>query len=59
MFVPTGAMKTTLRFLRHENGLDVYHDVLTGKELYVGRTTDLELSLETVASGSLRVLLSR
>ena len=29
---------TRTRFLRHENGLDVYLEVDTGKELFVGRT---------------------
>ena len=28
-----------LKFLRHENGLDVYLDLLTGKERYVGRAS--------------------
>jgi hypothetical protein len=27
-----------MRFLRHENGLDVYWDDLAGKEVFVGRT---------------------
>jgi len=37
-FVPAGQESKSLRFLRHENGLDVYLNVLTGKEVYVGRT---------------------
>jgi len=27
-----------LKFLRHEDGLDVYLNVLTGEEAYIGRT---------------------
>lgn len=27
-----------LKFLRHENGLDIYLSTLTGKEVYIGRT---------------------
>jgi len=37
-FVPTGEDDKNLRFLRQENGLDVYWNELTGKEVYVGRT---------------------
>jgi hypothetical protein len=37
-FAPTGAEGRSLRFLRHENGLDVYLNLLTGKEAFVGRT---------------------
>lgn len=37
-FVPTGEEGRSLRFLRHENGADVYLDILTGTEMYVGRT---------------------
>jgi hypothetical protein len=37
-FVPTRAQDKSLRFLRHENGLDVYLNLLTGKEVYIGRT---------------------
>jgi hypothetical protein len=29
-----------MKFLRHENGLDIYHNPLTGKEAFVGRTGD-------------------
>lgn len=36
-FVPNG-VDGGLKFLRHENGLDVYLNELTGKEVYVGRT---------------------
>jgi hypothetical protein len=28
-----------LKFIRHENGVDVYLNPLTGKEMYVGRTS--------------------
>jgi hypothetical protein len=37
-FVPTGAEQKSLRFLRHDQGLDVYLNSLTGEEVYVGRT---------------------
>ena len=36
-FVPEGTEQTGLKFLRQENGLDVYLNELTGKEVYVGR----------------------
>lgn len=37
-FVPAGAEDKSLRFLRHERGLDVYVNLLTGREVYIGRT---------------------
>jgi len=37
-FVPTGEEKKSLRFLRHESGIDVYLNEATGKEVFVGRT---------------------
>lgn len=37
-FVPTEHAENGLKFLRHEKGLDVYFNTLTGKEIYVGRT---------------------
>jgi hypothetical protein len=37
-FVPDGAEDRSLRFLRHEDGVDVYMNLLTGKEVFVGRT---------------------
>jgi hypothetical protein len=36
-FVPTGQEDKSLKFLRHENGLDIYLNLLTGKEVYTGR----------------------
>jgi hypothetical protein len=36
-FVPAGTEEKSLRFLRHEHGLDVYLNMVTGKEVYVGR----------------------
>jgi len=33
-------MDESLRFLRRENGLDVYWDLSKGREVYIGRTTD-------------------
>lgn len=37
-FVPTGLEDKSLRFLRHEDGADIYLNLLTGKEVVVGRT---------------------
>lgn len=37
-FVPTGLEDNSLRFLRHEDGVEVYLNLLTGKEVFVGRT---------------------
>jgi hypothetical protein len=37
-FAPTEHVDKGLKFLRHENGLDVYLNTLTGKEVYLGRT---------------------
>ncbi|MCW5959458.1 MAG: hypothetical protein KIS76_04800 [Pyrinomonadaceae bacterium] len=31
-------LKKSFKFLRHENGLDVYLNLATGKEIFVGRT---------------------
>jgi hypothetical protein len=39
-FAPTEHVDKSLQFLRHENGLDVYFNKLTGKEVYLGRTGD-------------------
>lgn len=38
-FAPSGETAKGLRFLRHEDGIDVYFSELTGKEVYVGRTS--------------------
>jgi hypothetical protein len=37
-FVPSEHAEKGMKFLRHEDGLDVYFNPLTGKEVYVGRT---------------------
>jgi hypothetical protein len=37
-FVPSEHAEKGMKFLRHEQGLDVYLNPLTGKEVYVGRT---------------------
>lgn len=37
-FVPTEHAQNGMQFLHHENGLDVYLNPITGKEMYVGRT---------------------
>lgn len=36
-FVPLEEISKTMKFLRRENGLDVYLDPATGKETFVGR----------------------
>lgn len=36
-FVPQNVMDDMMEFRRHENGLDVYMDLRTGKEMFVGR----------------------
>lgn len=38
--VPTEHVQKKLKFLRHENGLDIYINSITGKEVYIGRTSD-------------------
>lgn len=37
-FIPTEDIQNDLVYLRHENGLDVYYNTKTGKEVYLGRT---------------------
>ncbi len=37
-FAPTEHIDKSLKFLRHEDGMDVYLNILTGKEVYLGRT---------------------
>lgn len=37
-FAPTENVDKSLKFLRHEDGMDVYINTLTGKEVYLGRT---------------------
>ncbi|HOC57646.1 MAG TPA: hypothetical protein PKI20_18655 [Verrucomicrobiota bacterium] len=37
VFVEAGRVPEFMDFLRHENGLDVYRDLRTGKEVYVSR----------------------
>ena len=39
-FVPSGAENKSLEFLGRENGLDVYLNKLTGKKVYIGRTSE-------------------
>lgn len=38
-FIPTGHKDKTLKYLRNENGLEVYFNTLTGKVTYIGRTS--------------------
>lgn len=37
-FVPSEHATKGMKYLRHENGLDVYLNPITGKKMYVGRT---------------------
>jgi len=37
-FVPSEHADKSLTYLRHENGLDVYLNSVTGEEVYIGRT---------------------
>ena len=37
-FVPGDHPENGMKFLRRENNVDVYHNSLTGREMYVGRT---------------------
>jgi len=41
-FAPTDEKEKSLKFIRHENGLDVYWNVLTGEEVFIGRTSESE-----------------
>jgi hypothetical protein len=36
-FVPTGKEDKSLRFLRHQDGMDVYLNLLTDQEVFIGR----------------------
>jgi hypothetical protein len=38
-YVPSEREDKNLRFLRHEEGVDVYMNLSTGKEVYIGRTS--------------------
>jgi len=37
-FIPNAEIHKSLKYLRNENGYDVYLNILTNKEVYVGRT---------------------
>ena len=37
-FIPAGEVDKSLEFLRHENGVDVFLNRLTGQKVYIGRT---------------------
>jgi len=39
-FAPAEHMDKSLKFIRHEDGIDVYYNLLTGKEVYLGRTSE-------------------
>jgi len=45
-FSPTEEIEKSLTFLRHEDGLDVYFNELTGKESYVGRISTVATESE-------------
>ena len=50
VYVASGTEDDRIKFLRQENGLDVYLDLVTGKEVFVGRPTidgDTEAALFT------------
>ena len=38
-FVPAEDVSEKMEFLRRENDVDVYRDKVTGKEMFVGRTS--------------------
>lgn len=38
-YVPSEHAGRSVKYLRHENGMDVYLNVLTGQEVYIGRTS--------------------
>jgi hypothetical protein len=38
-YVPNEDMDRSMKFLRRENGIDVFEDLATGKEVFMGRTT--------------------
>jgi hypothetical protein len=38
-FVPDPHLDKSLTFLRHQDGLDVYWNRLSGKEVFIGRTS--------------------
>jgi hypothetical protein len=38
-FVPLAEERKSLKFLRHENGVDIYLNELTNREVFIGRTS--------------------
>jgi len=40
-YAPDGDLSKGMKFLRHEDGVDVYLSELTGEEVYVGRTSEI------------------
>jgi hypothetical protein len=40
-FIPSEHLDKSMTFLRHENGLDIYLNTVTGQEMYVGRTGEV------------------
>lgn len=59
-FVPNESAAKGMKYLRHENGVDVYLNPITGKEMYVGRTDDTPSSdRQRPADGYLRRALNK
>jgi len=58
-FVGNGERSEKLKFLRHEDGTDVYLDLSRGKEVYVGRSKAKQFLLEGRSNSWLRRLFLR
>jgi len=41
IFIPSEHLGKSLQYLRHESGIDVYYNELTGKEVHIGRTGEV------------------
>lgn len=41
IYVPHGKMDDSMKFIRHEGNQDVYLNLMTNKEVYIGRTYSL------------------
>lgn len=44
-FVPSEHVEKGMKYLRNENGLDVYLNPITGEEMYVGRIDESQPNL--------------
>jgi hypothetical protein len=40
VYVPSENVDKFMKFLRHEKGIDIYLNLITGKEMYVGRASE-------------------